>query len=158
MWWLRSGKRVGEKLLIGIRYTADETAKGGIDEEEGVAIGHMFKASGQVDFLNVIRGQIHTDPAMTDVIPVQGMKSAPHLDFAGRIRAEVGLPTFHAARIPDVATARHAISSGKLDMIGMTRAHMADPHLVKKDHGRPRGRHPPLCRRHLLPRQDLPGR
>jgi 2,4-dienoyl-CoA reductase-like NADH-dependent reductase (Old Yellow Enzyme family) len=42
------------------------------------------------------------------------------------------LPTFHAARIPDVATARHAISSGKLDMIGMTRAHMADPHLVKK--------------------------
>jgi NADPH-dependent 2,4-dienoyl-CoA reductase/sulfur reductase-like enzyme len=92
----------------------------------------MFKASGQVDFLNVIRGQIHTDPAMTDVIPVQGMKSAPHLDFAGRIRAEVGLPTFHAARIPDVATARHAISSGKLDMIGMTRAHMADPHLVKK--------------------------
>lgn len=125
-------KKVGEKLLIGIRYTADETAKGGIDEEEGVAIGHMFKASGQVDFLNVIRGQIHTDPAMTDVIPVQGMKSAPHLDFAGRIRAEVGLPTFHAARIPDVATARHAISSGKLDMIGMTRAHMADPHLVKK--------------------------
>jgi 2,4-dienoyl-CoA reductase-like NADH-dependent reductase (Old Yellow Enzyme family) len=124
--------KVGEKLLIGIRYTADETAKGGIDEEEGVAIGHMFKASGQVDFLNVIRGQIHTDPAMTDVIPVQGMKSAPHLDFAGRIRAEVGLPTFHAARIPDVATARHAISSGKLDMIGMTRAHMADPHLVKK--------------------------
>jgi hypothetical protein len=125
-------KKVGEKLLIGIRYTADETARGGIDEEEGVAIGHMFKASGQVDFLNVIRGQIHTDPAMTDVIPVQGMKSAPHLDFAGRIRAEVGLPTFHAARIPDVATARHAITSGKLDMIGMTRAHMADPHLVKK--------------------------
>ncbi|MCZ4290874.1 NADH:flavin oxidoreductase [Hoeflea alexandrii] len=124
--------RVGEKLLVGIRYTADETAKGGINEEEGVAIGHMFKASGQVDFLNVIRGQIHTDPAMTDVIPVQGMRSAPHLDFAGRIRAEVGLPTFHAARIPDVATARHAISEGKLDMVGMTRAHMADPHLVRK--------------------------
>ncbi|MEQ8305346.1 MAG: NADH:flavin oxidoreductase [Hoeflea sp.] len=124
--------RVGDRLLVGIRYTADEAARGGIDEEEGVAIGHMFKATGQVDFLNVIRGQIHTDPAMTDVIPVQGMRSAPHLDFAGRIRAEVGLPTFHAARIPDVATARHAISSGKLDMIGMTRAHMADPHLVRK--------------------------
>ncbi|OCW57127.1 FAD-dependent oxidoreductase [Hoeflea olei] len=124
--------RVGDRLLVGVRYTADETAKGGISAEEGVAIGHMFKASGQVDFLNVIRGQIHTDPAMTDVIPVQGMKSAPHLDFAGRIRAEVGLPTFHAARIPDVATARHAIASGKLDMVGMTRAHMADPHLVQK--------------------------
>ena len=42
------------------------------------------------------------------------------------------MPTFHAARIPDVATARHAVESGKLDMVGMTRAHMADPHIVKK--------------------------
>ncbi|MCW3783512.1 NADH:flavin oxidoreductase [Defluviimonas salinarum] len=125
-------ERVGDRLLIGMRYTADETAPGGLSEEEGIAVGKMFKASGHVDFLNVIRGQIHTDPAMTDVIPVQGMASAPHLDFAGRIKAEVGLPTFHAARIPDVATARHAIASGKLDMIGMTRAHMADPHVVRK--------------------------
>jgi NADPH-dependent 2,4-dienoyl-CoA reductase/sulfur reductase-like enzyme len=60
------------------------------------------------------------------------MRSAPHLDFAGRIRAEVGLPTFHAARIPDVATARHAVASGQLDMVGMTRAHMADPLIVTK--------------------------
>ena len=125
-------ERVGARFLIGLRYTADEVAKGGIDADEGVAIGKLFRDSGQVDFLNVIRGQIHTDPAMTDVIPIMGMKSAPHLDFAGRIRAEVGLPTFHASRIPDVATARHAVASGKLDMVGMTRAHMTDPHLVRK--------------------------
>ncbi|MGB3177586.1 MAG: NADH:flavin oxidoreductase [Albidovulum sp.] len=125
-------KRVGETFLVGVRYTADESAKGGITEAEGIAIGHLFKASGTVDFLNIIRGQVHTDPALTDVIPVQGMASAPHLDFAGRIRAEVGMPTFHAARIPDVATARHAVASGKLDMVGMTRAHMADPHIVRK--------------------------
>jgi NADPH-dependent 2,4-dienoyl-CoA reductase/sulfur reductase-like enzyme len=48
------------------------------------------------------------------------------------VRAEVGLPTFHAARIPDVATARHAVATGQLDMVGMTRAHMADPHIVRK--------------------------
>ena len=42
------------------------------------------------------------------------------------------MPTFHAARIPDVATARHAIATGQLDMVGMTRAHMADPHIVRK--------------------------
>ncbi|MEZ5869223.1 MAG: NADH:flavin oxidoreductase [Defluviimonas denitrificans] len=125
-------KRTGDKFLIGVRYTADETAKGGITADEGVAIGKLLRDGGNVDFLNIIRGQIHTDPAMTDVIPVQGMKSAPHLDFAGRIRAEVGMPTFHAARIPDVATARHAVASGKLDMVGMTRAHMADPHVVRK--------------------------
>ena len=125
-------ERVGESFLVGVRYTADEAMKGGMNAEEGIAVGHMFKKSGHVDFLNIIRGHIETDAAMTDVIPVQGMKSAPHLDFAGRIRAEVGMPTFHAARIPDVATARHAVASGKLDMVGMTRAHMADPHIVRK--------------------------
>ncbi len=125
-------RRVGPDFLLGLRYTADEDDPGGITPDEGVALGKAFRDSGLVDFLNVIRGRIHTDAALTDVIPVQGMRAAPHLDFAGRIRAEVGLPTFHAARIPDVATARHAVATGQLDMVGMTRAHMADPHIVRK--------------------------
>ena len=125
-------KRVGDEFIVGMRFTADEVQKGGITAEEGLDITRILSATGQVDFLNVIRGRIHTDPAMTDVIPVQGMKSAPHLDFAGRVKQETDLPVFHAARIPDVATARHAVQAGLLDMVGMTRAHMADPHVVKK--------------------------
>ncbi|MFT4619271.1 MAG: 2,4-dienoyl-CoA reductase-like NADH-dependent reductase (Old Yellow Enzyme family) [Sulfitobacter sp.] len=125
-------KRVGAQFIIGFRYTADEAQKGGITAEEGLDISKRLAATGQLDFLNVIRGRIHTDPAMTDIIPVQGMPSAPHLDFAGEVRKATGMPTFHAARIPDVATARHAVQAGLLDMVGMTRAHMADPHIVKK--------------------------
>ncbi|MCF6433707.1 NADH:flavin oxidoreductase [Leisingera sp. MMG026] len=124
--------RVGEEFIVGLRYTADEAQKGGITPQEGLEISKRLAGSGMVDFLNVIRGRIHTDPAMTDVIPVQGMKSAPHLDFAGEVKKATGMPTFHAARIPDVATARHAVAAGLLDMVGMTRAHMADPHVVKK--------------------------
>ena len=125
-------KRVGPKVLLGMRYVADEDAPGGIPADEGVEMARRFKASGLVDFVNIIRGRIHTDAALTDVIPVQGMRSAPHLDLAGRIKAEVGLPTLHAARIPDVATARHAVATGQVDLVGMTRAHMADPALVRK--------------------------
>jgi 2,4-dienoyl-CoA reductase-like NADH-dependent reductase (Old Yellow Enzyme family)/thioredoxin reductase len=125
-------KRVGSEFIVGLRYTADEAEAGGITPEEGIEISKRLAATGMVDFLNVIRGRIHTDPAMTDVIPVQGMKNAPHLDFAGAVRAATGMPTFHAAKIPDVATARHAIQAGLLDMVGMTRAHMADPHIVRK--------------------------
>ncbi|MEP3196310.1 MAG: NADH:flavin oxidoreductase [Lentilitoribacter sp.] len=125
-------KRVGDEFIVGMRYTADEAQKGGITAQEGLEISKKLAATGKVDFLNVIRGRIHTDPAMTDVIPVQGMASAPHLDFAGEVRKATGIPTFHAARIPDVATARHAVASGLLDMVGMTRAHMADPHIVRK--------------------------
>ncbi|THD82354.1 N-methyl-L-proline N-demethylase HpbA [Aliigemmobacter aestuarii] len=124
--------RCGEDFIVGLRYTGDQCLPGGMTAAEGMEVSHKLKSSGLVDFLNVVRGAIDTDPALTDLIPIQGMKSAPHLDFAGEIRAATGFPTFHAARIPDVATARHAIASGKLDMVGMTRAHMADPHLVRK--------------------------
>ncbi|MFA9419893.1 MAG: FAD-dependent oxidoreductase, partial [Gammaproteobacteria bacterium] len=125
--------RVGSDFIVGIRYTADEQYKhGGIDVEEGMKISRHLRDSGLVDFMNVIRGRCDTDPAMVNVIPVTGMKSAPHLDFAGRVKAEIEMPVFHASRISDLATARHAIKSGKLDMVGMTRAHIADPHLVQK--------------------------
>jgi 2,4-dienoyl-CoA reductase-like NADH-dependent reductase (Old Yellow Enzyme family)/thioredoxin reductase len=125
-------KRVGARFIVGIRYVADEQLPGGIDKTEGLEISQRLKASGMVDFLNIIRGHIETDAGLVDVIPIQGMPSAPHLDFAGEIRAATNLPTFHAARIQDVATARYAIASGKLDLVGMVRAHMADPHIVRK--------------------------
>ena len=124
--------RVGPDFLVGVRYTGDEDLPGGLSAQDGLDISRRLKASGMVDFLNVVRGHIDTDAGLTDVIPVQGMASAPHLDFAGEIRAATDFPTFHAAKIQDVATARHAIASGKLDVVGMTRAHMADPHLVAK--------------------------
>ena len=125
-------KRVGEEFIVGFRYTADEAQKGGITAEDGLLISQKLAETGKLDFLNVVKGRIHTDPAMTDLIPIQGMANAPHLDFAGEVKKLTGMPTFHAAKIPDVATARHAIDSGLLDMVGMTRAHMADPHIVQK--------------------------
>ena len=125
-------KRVGPEFIIGVRYTGDEDLPGGLTAKDGLEISRRLKECGMVDFLNVVRGHIDTDAGLTDLIPVQGMRSSPHLDFAGDIRAATGFPTFHAAKIQDVTTARYAIASGKLDMVGMTRAHMTDPHIVRK--------------------------
>ena len=125
-------QRVGDDFILGVRYTADECLPGGTGKAEGMEISKRLRDSGLIDYLNVIRGHIDTDAGLTDVIPIQGMANSPHLDFAGEIRAATNFPTFHAAKIPDVATARHAIAAGKVDMIGMTRAHMTDPHIVRK--------------------------
>lgn len=122
----------GPDFIVGIRMVADEQLEHGLGREEGIEIARRIAGSGKFDFINLIRGHIDSDAALTGVIPIQGMASAPHLDFAGEVRAAAGLPMFHAARIPDVATARHAVASGKLDMVGMTRAHIADPHIVRK--------------------------
>jgi len=123
---------VGPDFLLGLRMVADEDWEIGLSRAEGIEIARRFKASGLADFLNIIRGHMETDAALVDVIPIAGMRSAPHLDFAGEVRAAAEIPVFHAARINDVATARHAIAEGKLDMVGMTRALIADPHIVRK--------------------------
>ena len=125
-------RAVGPDFIFGLRLVVDEDWSKGLSREEGVEIARRLVATGQIDFLNVIRGHIETDAALSNVIPVQGMRSAPHLDFAGEGREETRVPVFHAARISDVATARHAIAEGKLDMVGMTRAHIADPHIGLK--------------------------
>ena len=123
---------VGPDFVVGIRMVADEDFEKGLSRDEGIEIARRLAGSGKFDFLNIIRGHIDTDAALAGVIPITGMRSAPHLDFAGEVRAATKFPVFHAARISDVATARHAIATGKLDMVGMTRAHLADPHIVRK--------------------------
>ena len=125
-------ERVGPKLLLGVRYVADELTPAGYGKAEGIRISQALKASGLIDFLNVTQGHIDTDAGLTDNIPIMGMASAPHLNAAGEVRAATRFPVFHATRIQDVATARYAVESGKVDMIGMTRAHMADPHIMRK--------------------------
>ena len=125
-------ERVGSDFIVGTRIAVDEAAVGGIDAATGLEIVSRLESRGLIDFVNVIRGTIATDTELEEVIPIHGMPSAPHLDFAAEVRSHTGLPVLHASKIDDVATARHAIAEGKLDLVGMTRAHIADPHIVNK--------------------------
>ena len=124
-------KRIGPDFIVGLRLVVDEDWDKGLSKAEGLEIARRLIATRQVDFLNVIRGHIERDAALLRVIPIQGMPAAPHLDFTGEVKAATQVPVFHAARINDVATARHAVASGKLDMVGMTRAHIAEPHIAR---------------------------
>jgi 2,4-dienoyl-CoA reductase-like NADH-dependent reductase (Old Yellow Enzyme family) len=124
--------RVGKELILGLRMVCDEDWEKGLSRDDGMEIAQRFAASGEIDFINVIRGHIDSDEALSHVIPGMGTRLAPHLDFAGEVREATGVPVFHAARIQDLATARHAIAAGKLDMVGMTRAHIAEPHIARK--------------------------
>jgi 2,4-dienoyl-CoA reductase-like NADH-dependent reductase (Old Yellow Enzyme family) len=124
--------QVGGDYVVGIRMVVDEDKAGGLARDEGLEIARRLVATGTIDFINVIRGHIDTDEGLSHVIPGMGVPTAPHLAFAGEIRAALGVPIFHAARINDIATANYAIGQGLVDMVGMTRAHMADPHIAAK--------------------------
>ncbi len=125
-------KQVGDDFIVGIRMSGDESVPGGLTRAECAEIARRLVATGMLDFVNIVKGSVATDEALSHVIPNMGTPSAPHLPLVAAIREEIDLPLFHAARIADAATARHAIASGLLDMVGMTRAMLADPYLVAK--------------------------
>ena len=129
-------KQVGNDYIVGIRMVfdegLDENLAGGLRLEEGLKIGEMLVETGALDFINIIKGHIDTEEGESLVLPSMGIPAAPYLEFAGAIKREFELPVFHAARINEVATARHALRENLLDMVGMTRAHMADPYIVAK--------------------------
>lgn len=122
---------VGPDFVVGLRMSMDEDLPGGLGVEQTLAVLRRYQEVG-IDFLSVIKGGIDTDARLAATIPSMGTPSAPHLELAGQIRRATGIPVMHAARIGDVATARHAVRDGLLDLVGMTRPQIADPHLVAK--------------------------
>lgn len=126
-------ERVGSDFLVGIRFHVDEGYREGLNFEQSLEIAKRFEQSGLIDFFNANYGRMDTMVGLArDNMPGMASPIAPWIEKAGAFKREVNLPVFHAARITDLATARYAISEGLLDMAAMTRAHIADPHLVNK--------------------------
>jgi 2,4-dienoyl-CoA reductase-like NADH-dependent reductase (Old Yellow Enzyme family)/thioredoxin reductase len=122
---------VGEDFVVGVRMTFDEGRSDGLQPEEALAVAHALTEAG-IDFFSVIKGFIDTDAELAEMIPPMGTPAAPHLEFAGWVKKNVDVPIMHAAKIGDVATARYAVAEGLLDLVGMTRALLVDPHLPNK--------------------------
>ena len=122
-------KQVGSDYIVGIRYAIED----GMDFDESVRAARILERSGLFDFFNVVYGRMDTGISLiTDNMPTMSEPSSPWLKKAAAFKEAVRLPVFHAAKISDLASARYAISEGLLDLVGMTRAHMADPHVVRK--------------------------
>ncbi|MFP6740049.1 MAG: NADH:flavin oxidoreductase [Alphaproteobacteria bacterium] len=126
-------RRVGDDFVVGLRYTVDEGMADGLNFDDCVEIALAFEAAGTIDFFNANYGRMDTTRGLAlECMPGMASPLAPWLAPAAAFKREISLPVFHAARITDMATARHAIAEGLLDMVAMTRAHIADPHIVRK--------------------------
>jgi 2,4-dienoyl-CoA reductase-like NADH-dependent reductase (Old Yellow Enzyme family)/thioredoxin reductase len=122
---------VPEDFIISARMSFDEFRKNGLGSGELLTVAQDIIDEG-VDLISALGGAIDSDARLTRMIPVMGMASAPHLEFIGEMKQKLNVPVMHAGKIADVPTARYAIESGLLDLVGMTRALMADPELPNK--------------------------
>lgn len=123
---------VGPDFVVGLRYAADESNEGGLSAEEGIEAARLIAAHGGLEFLNVNGAYGGTTHGMAENFPGMAFPAAPYVELARRVRAASGLAVFQAARLSDPSTANWAVEQGCLDMAGLTRPLIADPHLVAK--------------------------
>ncbi len=124
---------VSDEFVVGARVDTDSRSKDGLQPEESLETLKMLEAQGALDYLNLNVGRFDTDYFLGwFAVPSMFQKLAPWLQVAGGFKRELSLPVIHATRITDLATARYAISEGLLDLVGMTRAQIADPWMVSK--------------------------
>lgn len=125
-------KVVGDDYIVGVRMSGDEFLDGGLTVDDQIEIATRLAATGMVDFVNVLGGCGENVVNLAAVVPNMYFPPAPYIALASAIKAEIDIPVFHAARIVDPVQAERILAEGHVDMVGMTRAHIADPYIGKK--------------------------
>jgi len=123
---------VGDDYVVGLRIAGDELQRGGLTQAECLEVITGYCNSGLIDFINVYQAHGDDFRGLNAMIPDLSFSSAAFLHLASAVKAEVDIPVFHGSAVRDLATANRAVEEGHVDMIAMTRAHIADPHLVRK--------------------------
>ena len=119
-------------FLVSLRMAVDESQEGGPDRAECLTVARTLYEADLYDILNLNGIAASTTWGISRVIGGMSVPLGSYLSDVAAFRAEVGAPVIHAGRIADLSTAAHAIESGAVDLVGMTRAHMADPYIVHK--------------------------
>ena len=123
---------VGHDGIVGLRIPGDEIVDGGLGLEEMKAVARAIESDGQLDYLNVIAGTNMSRVQRAEHWPPTPAPHGLFVHLAAGIRSAVELPVFTVGRITDPAQAERILADGHADMVGMTRAHVADPDLIAK--------------------------
>lgn len=123
---------VPQDFILSLRMSPDESSEGGPDATDCLAVARAARDEGLIDLVNLIGPGGATNASIAQVIPGMALPLAPWMQMAKAFRQEIGLPVLHATRVTDLGTAAHAVESGAVDLVGLTRGHIADPQIVQK--------------------------
>ncbi len=123
---------VGRDFAVGLRICGDEFHPDGLNHDDMKQIAEYYDATGLLDFFSVIGSGCDTHNTLANVIPNMSYPPEPFLHLAAGIKEVVNVPVMHAQNIKDPNQAQRILEAGYVDFVGMTRAHIADPHLIAK--------------------------
>jgi len=123
---------VGADFCIGLRMCGDEFHEDGLNHEHLKDIAQAMAETGLIDYLGVIGSGADTHNTLANCMPPMALPPEPFVHLAAGIKAVVRLPVMHAQSIRDAGQAERLLAAGMVDLVGMTRAQIADPHMVIK--------------------------
>lgn len=123
---------VGRDFIVGARVSGDDYLHGGLTPDELREIITRLDATGMLDYLTVTGGTIQTYLSRGYNIPPAYFGIGTFVELARAIRERVKTPVIVTGRIVTPQQAEEVLASGAADLVGMTRALIADPHLPRK--------------------------
>jgi 2,4-dienoyl-CoA reductase-like NADH-dependent reductase (Old Yellow Enzyme family)/thioredoxin reductase len=123
-------KKVGNKLAIEYRISANELVPGGMEEEETIEFVRMIED--KIDLLHVSAGILGHPKTVPHMIQPTYFPHAYNVHYADRFKKELRVPISTVGSISDMETADKIIAEGKADIVAMARAILADPEIVNK--------------------------
>jgi len=119
---------VGKDFVVGTR-VGPHNLSGGLNVAEHVEIVNRVLAEDVIDYLNVSHGSSLNSHK---IIAAMHEEAGYEIPFSEQVTALTSLPTIVTGRFTRLSQADALVASGKADLVGMTRAHIADPDLVRK--------------------------
>ncbi len=120
---------VGPDIPLGVRIGSEAVGDGGVTEHDCAELVMVLADDGLIDYVNLTYGSCLRPHKI-----MGGMHEPPgyELESAAPVVAAVDLPAIVTGRFRTLAEADELIAKGVADMVGLTRAHIADPELVAK--------------------------
>jgi 2,4-dienoyl-CoA reductase-like NADH-dependent reductase (Old Yellow Enzyme family) len=118
-------QRCGAGFVIGLKMPGDEGVLGGIDPEEAARITAALRARDLLDYYAYSQGNFSL--SLENHVPDMHFRRAPFLNIHRRLRpAAGGRPVMALGRIATPEEAERALREGAGDLIGLSRALIAD--------------------------------
>ena len=122
-------EKVGYDFVLGFRLAGDEMAEGGNNSEDMKQIAEILADTGNLDY-------IHTGLPFYEGIFKFGfgmhLPQGLYTPYAAGFKEVTDLPVINNFRINDPVHAEKILANGQADLVGMTRALIADPDLPNK--------------------------
>jgi 2,4-dienoyl-CoA reductase-like NADH-dependent reductase (Old Yellow Enzyme family)/thioredoxin reductase len=125
---------LGAGFPIGVRIPGSDLVEGGLTVDDMCAIGRRLEQWG-VAYLNVSGGNYTglLEGVRLAYVAPHYVAPSPNAEYAAAIKQAVDhVPVIVAGRINDLAYGEALLAAGSADMIGLTRALIADSRIVEK--------------------------